>query len=193
MLRVLGSPRQLCEGLTRRDMLRIGGLGLAGLSLADVLRLQAVAAPGKDSHFGRAKSVILLHLRLAQPLEWADPSPSWSSGASWGRSASPPIAASGTAAHPRQVMDKTTVIGHDAPVSPHGWRLPTGTGDRRRHGLETRDPRHWPYFGSVVEYLDRQRATPIQRVRSPGNIAPPFMGSNRMGEVPRRPRRRLPR
>ena len=31
MFRILGSTRTLCEGLTRRDLLRAGGLGLAGL------------------------------------------------------------------------------------------------------------------------------------------------------------------
>jgi arylsulfatase A-like enzyme len=30
MLRILGSSKQLCDGVTRRDMLRVGGLGLAG-------------------------------------------------------------------------------------------------------------------------------------------------------------------
>ena len=49
---------------TRRDVLRIGGASLAGLSLADVLRAEALSprtegGPG----FGRAKSVILVFLQ----------------------------------------------------------------------------------------------------------------------------------
>jgi hypothetical protein len=40
MLRLLGSPRTLCDGLTRRDFLHIGGLGALGLGLSDALRLQ---------------------------------------------------------------------------------------------------------------------------------------------------------
>ena len=32
MLRVLGSPKRLCNGYTRRDMLCAGGLSLFGLS-----------------------------------------------------------------------------------------------------------------------------------------------------------------
>ena len=44
MLRILGSPKNLCGGMTRRDWLRIGGLGLAGLSLPDILQLQSAAA-----------------------------------------------------------------------------------------------------------------------------------------------------
>src|SRR5258708_33446865 len=45
------------DGLTRRDFLRIGGIGLGGLSLADVLRLRAQGSPGT-----RAKSVIMICL-----------------------------------------------------------------------------------------------------------------------------------
>ena len=33
MLRILGSPKKLCDGWTRREMLWAGGLGLFGLGL----------------------------------------------------------------------------------------------------------------------------------------------------------------
>ena len=39
MLRILGSPKTLCDGLTRRDFLNVGGLGAFGLGLADFFRL----------------------------------------------------------------------------------------------------------------------------------------------------------
>ena len=58
MLTVLG-PARTCRGLSRRDVLRVGGLAFAGLTLADVLRLQAAGSPGA----GRGKSVILVWLR----------------------------------------------------------------------------------------------------------------------------------
>ena len=40
MLRLLGPGARLCDGLNRREVLRIGGLGAfgAGLSLADLTR-----------------------------------------------------------------------------------------------------------------------------------------------------------
>ena len=44
MLRILGSSKTFCDGLTRRDMLWAGGLGLFGLSLADVLHLLLLLA-----------------------------------------------------------------------------------------------------------------------------------------------------
>src|SRR5262249_3238279 len=63
MLRILGWPSTLCDGLTRRDFLQVGGLGALGLGLADALRLSAnTTAPSHERHFGRAKSCILLFL-----------------------------------------------------------------------------------------------------------------------------------
>jgi uncharacterized protein (DUF1501 family) len=67
------SGRDLCDphlGITRRDLLRVGGSGLLGLSLGSMLKLQAasakeaiggrvVGAPG----WGKAKSIIMLYLQ----------------------------------------------------------------------------------------------------------------------------------
>ena len=44
MLGILGSRKTLCDGLTRRDFLHVGGLGALGLSLADFFRLQKAQA-----------------------------------------------------------------------------------------------------------------------------------------------------
>jgi len=59
MLRLHRSERtRFCDGLSRRDFLRIGGLGTAGLTLADLLRLRAEAADSAPS----PKSVIMIYL-----------------------------------------------------------------------------------------------------------------------------------
>jgi hypothetical protein len=54
---------RLCDGLTRREALRVGGIGLGGLTLPGLLRHQALAADsggaGRGASFGRAKSVIV--------------------------------------------------------------------------------------------------------------------------------------
>src|SRR6185437_2454225 len=43
MLTFWGPKRQFCDRINRRDFLRVGALGLSGLTLADVLRLRARA------------------------------------------------------------------------------------------------------------------------------------------------------
>jgi len=59
MLSILGPRARLCDGITRREAIRVGALAFSGLTLADVLRLQA-ASPEKA---GRGKSVIMIWLR----------------------------------------------------------------------------------------------------------------------------------
>jgi hypothetical protein len=44
MLDVFGGRYGTCDGVTRRNFLRVGALGMAGLTLPDVLRLRATAA-----------------------------------------------------------------------------------------------------------------------------------------------------
>lgn len=65
MLTMLGSPRRACDGLTRRETLQAGALGLlGGFGLPDLLQAQENRA-GSGNHrrpTGRAKSVILLYL-----------------------------------------------------------------------------------------------------------------------------------
>ena len=79
MLKVLGSKRQLCGGMTRREWLRVGGLGLAGMTLADMAdwrRASAALAEPRPRSFGKAKSVILVHLYGSpSQLETVDPKP----------------------------------------------------------------------------------------------------------------------
>src|SRR5437016_8130681 len=60
------SGRDTCDGITRRELLRIGGSAVFGFSLANLLGLQKATAkngvaggPG----FGKAKSVILIYLQ----------------------------------------------------------------------------------------------------------------------------------
>src|SRR2546421_675537 len=92
MLRILGSKKTLCDGLTRRDFLHVGGLGALGLGLADLFRLREAQAAAAARSFGRAKACILLF-----------------------------------------------------PYPPALETLP-------------RAPRHWPFIGSVVDYIEGRRA-----------------------------------
>src|SRR5947208_1535336 len=58
MLTVLGRTRRMCDGLTRRQLLQVGGAGLLGVDLPKVLAAEARAT----LHGGRAKSVIFVFL-----------------------------------------------------------------------------------------------------------------------------------
>src|SRR4051794_23951076 len=68
MLSIPGETGATCDGFSRREFLRVGGAGILGLSLADVLRLQAATETAPDSSkpkngWGQAKSVILIFLQ----------------------------------------------------------------------------------------------------------------------------------
>ena len=54
-----GRRQRMCDGMSRRDFLRIGTLGVGGLSLADLLRLKAQGAQQTRS---AQKSVIMIYL-----------------------------------------------------------------------------------------------------------------------------------
>ena len=58
---VSSSGPQFCDGVNRRRMLQVGGLGTMGLGLPDLLAAQARAAEAVGT-FGRAKRMILLFM-----------------------------------------------------------------------------------------------------------------------------------
>jgi hypothetical protein len=66
MLRIPGQPgRDLCDnhlGVTRRDLLRVGGSAILGLTLGSMFSLQgrARAASVGGSGWGKAKHVVMV-------------------------------------------------------------------------------------------------------------------------------------
>lgn len=62
MINIPGFPVRLCDRITRRDFLTVGGLGAAGLALPSLLKAQAQSATR-----GRAKSCILLFMGGGPP------------------------------------------------------------------------------------------------------------------------------
>jgi hypothetical protein len=195
MLRILGSPKRLCDGYTRREMLLAGGLGLAGLGLSDTLRLssaQAADADGKDRHFGRAKNCILLFLYGSHSqLETFDMKPDAPPEVRGEfkpiRSSLPGLDVCELLPHAARVMDRVTVVRsvtHPHPI--HGVAFAvtgTPTIDIPME-LNPTDSRHWPFIGSVVDYLgQRGRRRPPEL---PQNVALPWpMSTRRVGEVAR--------
>ena len=63
MLTFLGAKQGFCDGVSRRNFLKIGAFG-AGLTLADMLRLQARASttPNQAAARSRPKSAIMIYL-----------------------------------------------------------------------------------------------------------------------------------
>ncbi len=57
MLTFLGRKQRFCDGVSRREFLRVGALTVGGLTLADVLRSQAAGAAAATG-----KSVIMIYL-----------------------------------------------------------------------------------------------------------------------------------
>src|SRR5436190_15396774 len=65
MLSIPGGFGRTCDGVSRREFLRVGGAGILGLSLGDIFRLQAATteAPVNKTGWGQAKSVIMIFLQ----------------------------------------------------------------------------------------------------------------------------------
>jgi hypothetical protein len=195
MLRILGSPRRFCDGRTRRDFLQAGMLGAFGLGLDAWLRAQAARAapPPPRASFGKAKACILLYLYGSpSQLETFDPKPDAPAEVR-GELGSIPTAVPGLRVGellPRtaRVMDRVTVVRsltHPYPV--HGVAyatsgLPDPTGNRE---VSPRDPAHWPFLGSAVDYLEGRREGGA-RPPVPPNVALPWPFSTRRANQPHR-------
>ena len=67
MLSIPGNHSRDCDGITRRELMRIGGSAMLGLMLPEFLALEARASESVSTQvkpgFGKAKSVILLYLQ----------------------------------------------------------------------------------------------------------------------------------
>ena len=180
MLTIQGTPRTLCDGLTRRDLLQVGALGPLGIGLGDVLAAETGASGTVG--LGAAKSCILLFPYGSPPThETFDPKPDAPAEIRGElgsiESKLPGLRVCELLPRVAGVMDKVTVarsLTHQYPL--HGVAyavtgIPTYT-----PALETkaRDPKHWPYVGSVVEYLDETQGR-IPTRGLPGNIGLPWL------------------
>jgi uncharacterized protein (DUF1501 family) len=158
--------KDTCDGVTRRELLRVGGSAMLGLSLAGLLRTErAAASSSTGAGAGKAKSVILLylqggpsHLDLWDPKENVPdkvrsvfkPIPTKTSGLQF------------TELLPKfaQVTDKATII-HSMSYTPVGlfnhtaaiYQMLTGyTADKVSPSgqLEPPSPKDYPNFGCNI-------------------------------------------
>jgi uncharacterized protein (DUF1501 family) len=174
MLRVLGSRKRLCDGTTRRELLQAGGVSLLGLGAADLMGADVASPTTTKRAEAPAKNVILLFLYgAASQLETFDPKPDAP------EDIRGPFRTIGTRLPgvrvcellPRTaaLLDRVAIVrsmSHPYPIHGVAYAV-TGVGavdipmELNRH-----DSRHWPYFGSVLDYLDDQdalRADPSAR------------------------------
>ncbi|RPI81434.1 MAG: DUF1501 domain-containing protein, partial [Planctomycetaceae bacterium] len=193
MLSVLGNPVRLCDGVSRREALRLGGLGAFGLGLDQFLKVRsAQAAPaGFDASFGKAKSCILLFPYGSPPQhETFDPKPE-APAEIQGEMKSISTSAPGVSICDHLplmagVMDRLTVVRsvtHPYPL--HCVAYTTSGIPEYDVSLETkpRDNRHWPYLGSVVGYARDQQAGSVP-ADMPRNIGLPWLLNSRSDIMP---------
>ncbi len=195
MLRILGSPRTLCDGLDRREFVHVGALSALGLGLNQFLQAQEnrPSATSSAQSFGKAKACILLYLYGSpSQLETFDVKPDAPVGIR-GELGSISTAVPGyriceLLPETARVVDRTTVVRsmtHPYPV--HGVAYATSGLPDPRGLLELtpRDPGHWPFIGSVVDHLEERQARG-QTTEVPANLALPWAFSTRRGNQPHR-------
>lgn len=186
MLRILGSPRRLCSGVTRREALIAGGLGMSGLTLADSSAVQVATKPA-DRGFGRAKNVILLYLfggpSQLETFDLKPDAPAEVRGKFTSiQSTLPGCRVSEHLPNLAKIVDRCTVVRSlTHPWNFHGmhWAttgIPEGSipiEETHKHSL------HQPYLGSVATYAREQRFGPKPPGAVPDNLALPFLLSTR--------------
>lgn len=168
MLPIFGSRKELCDGIPRRDLLQIGGLGAFGLTMADAFRLSAeqAAAASRSRAFGRAKACILLFPFGSPPQhETFDPKPDAPREiqGELGTAATsiPGVRFCELLPKVGRVADRLTVVRsmtHPYPVHGVAYAL---TGMPTYTPAIEANPRaaeHWPFLGSAVDYVERRRA-----------------------------------
>jgi hypothetical protein len=173
MLTIHGRAAKLCDGISRREMLRVGGLSVLGLSLPSLLQATEAAPLGvlpTDKTFGRAKNVIFLYLAGGPPQhETFDPKPDAPAEV---RGVFKPISTNVPGIQfcellPRtaRIADKLAVVrslstndnNHDS----SGYWVLTGY-QYQGPNSRTIQPTDWPYFGSIV------------KMKKPSDVLPPL-------------------
>ena len=193
MLRILGSPLG-AGNLHRRDLLRAGGLGLLANSLQPFTAAAATNAKNDDhgSTFGRAKACIILYLYGApSQLETYDPKPDapleirgeFNSI----ETALPGLRVCEHLPKLAKVVDRAAVI--RSMVHPYNIHSAAYTLTGVPHvdvpmELNPHDSRHWPYIGSVLDFLAEQKGN-SRTVGVPSSMGLPFKFSSRCAEFQR--------
>jgi uncharacterized protein (DUF1501 family) len=182
MLTIHSRPVRLCDGISRREMLRIGSLGVAGLTLPDLLRQAAAqdAAPRGPAK-GSAKACIVLFLfgGPAQHSTW-DPKPDAPVEV---RGELKPIATSVPGVYLSELLPKTSVLARhlcllramrtgDNAHSSSGYYMLTGQphAPMNAENANPGAPNNWPSFAAIVRRLHPGAGSLPSSVRLPHQI-----------------------
>ena len=177
MLRILDRDVSLCDGVSRREWLRVGGVGLSGLSLPQLLASRARAVgDGPRATQPKARSVILFWLTGGVPQHdtW-DPKPD---GPEHARSEFGAISTRTPGLHVGALMPKTAeltdriavlraMVTGDNSHSSSGYQMLTGDA---AHSAQPRKrtprspPNDWPSLGCPdVRAADSERRKDFPR------------------------------
>ena len=189
MLTLNGLPKRNCGGISRRELLQIGGAGLFGLSLPKLFAAQSSSTAGFSAlSGGRAKSVIFLHL-FGGPsqLETFDLKPDAPREI---RGPFRPIASQTPDLLMCEHLERLASISKkfcvvrtmSHPYNDHSgaghyiqtgkrWHVPVGGGF-------SATPQDWPSMGSVVEHLSQQSPGGMERDMPSYAVLP-----NRLGRL----------
>ncbi|MDP6446811.1 MAG: DUF1501 domain-containing protein [Pirellulaceae bacterium] len=169
--------------MSRREVLRVGGLAAGGLGLADLLMLRSLQGAGKARAFGRAKRILLLYLQgAASQLDTWDPKPDAPAEVrgQWGVTSTsvPGIQICEKLPKLAKLMDRISIVRsmtHDYNNHSNAYTLtghPTVDFSSETNPF---DDRHHPFFASVLDYLaDHSGQSAHVDRQVPRNIGLPF-------------------
>ena len=186
-----GRSVRLCDGVSRREWMRIGSLGLFGLSLPSLLRSRGLGSAGLSAddetrveevlRSGKAKSCILLFL-LGGPPQHSTWDPKPQAGADI-RGAYGPMSTSVPGTQFCELLEKTSrfadrlavlraVQTGDHAHSSSGYAMLTGMPHQplNRENANPGAPNDWPTIGAVVQHLHQGRRVLPPSIRLPHHI-----------------------
>ena len=202
MFSIHDKPARLCDGLSRRELLRVGGLGAFGLSAGQLSSARgeslATVNPAGLPGFGKARSCIVLFLLGGPPQhETWDPKPHAPAEI---RGDFQPIASAIPGLHVGEMMPKTAALADRVSVlravatddnahSASGYWMLTGSPHQPRNveNAGTGAPNDWPCLAAVVRSLRGDTSRLPASIRLPeeiwntGHIVWPGQDAGRLG------------
>ena len=171
MLTIEDRPYRCCDGVSRRDWLRIGALSAFGVTWPGWLRARAAGGEAGPASFGRAKACIVLFLFGGPPQhETWDPKPEAPSGI---RGEYQPIATSVPGLRVGELMPRVSRLTHRIAVlramssrdnahSSSGYWMLTGYPHQPMNAENSKPgpPNDRPCVGAMVRHLRRDRLLP---------------------------------